>query len=100
MPHATAKTQCTAFPRGLWWVVLLALSPVACNARLNEQVLFYNHDGIRLFQQGKVQEAKETFEVALALKPKDVNLAFNLGRCYDRLGNPAKAEELFTQCLE
>ena len=35
--------------------------------------------------------ARDDFEFALQGTPNDANLLFNVGRCYDRLGNPVKA---------
>src|SRR5262249_36592571 len=39
-------------------------------------------------------------EAALHYLPDDPNLLFDLGQCNDHLGNRAKAEELYKQCLE
>lgn len=81
-------------------LMLGCLLLAGCGPHMTEQVRLYNEDGIHLLQQGKIQAAKETFEEALVLKPKDPNLEFNLGLCYDRLGQSSKAEEQYQKCLE
>ena len=36
----------------------------------------------------------------MPLEPKDANLHYNLGQCYDRLGQSSQAETCYKQCLE
>jgi Flp pilus assembly protein TadD len=60
----------------------------------------YNELGVHLFQEGDYAGSRETFQAALALQPADSGLLYNIGECYDRLGNAAKAEEFYNQCLQ
>jgi Flp pilus assembly protein TadD len=59
-----------------------------------------NEDGVYLFQQGQYARARESFARAAELKPEDPGLAYNLGQCYDRLGDVKKAEETYHVCLD
>jgi tetratricopeptide (TPR) repeat protein len=60
----------------------------------------YNQDGIQLFQQGQYAAAREDFQAALALQPEDPALFYNLGECYDRLGDVLRAERSYGECLQ
>src|SRR5262249_18680673 len=60
----------------------------------------YNEDGVRLFQRGAFSEARDSFQAALTLKPDDSNLLYDVGQCYDHLGNTAKAQQFYEQCLQ
>jgi Tfp pilus assembly protein PilF len=63
--------------------------------RLNE----YNRDGLVLYQRGSYDHARESFEAALALRPGDANILYNLGRCHASLNQPDKAEARYNECL-
>jgi tetratricopeptide (TPR) repeat protein len=72
-----------------------------CAATLSEdKVRDYSEDGLYLFQRGKYRDARESFEAALALRPEDPGLLYNIGECHDRLGNAPKAEQCYRQCLQ
>src|SRR5262249_55717979 len=51
------------------------------------------------FQQGAYNQARQSFEAALALSPGSANLVFNVGQCHARLGRPDEAERLYKECL-
>jgi Flp pilus assembly protein TadD len=78
----------------------LAWGLVGCGPAVQERVRTYNQDALYLFQQGDYAGACEVYQSALALQPKDLGLLYNIGECYDRLGNAAKAEDAYNQCLQ
>jgi Flp pilus assembly protein TadD len=84
--------------RCAWLAVLLATA--GCETEQQEHFRDLNAEGVRLFQRGNYLEAREHFEVALALDSKDANLQYNLGQCCDRLGQADRAEAYYKQCLE
>ena len=85
----------------LRWVLVagLLLSVSACVETGQERLHEYNRDGLLLFERGSYDHARETFEAALALKPGDPNILYNLGRCQERLGRADRAEAYYTECL-
>lgn len=83
----------------------LALLVAACAApgRVRDdwqRVRDYNEDGVILFQRGDYPHAVECFQAALALRPGDADMLYNLGRCQDLLGQTARAEQTYTRCLQ
>jgi Tfp pilus assembly protein PilF len=85
--------------RGVAWAAGLAWAVAGCAPALTEHVREYNDDGVFLFQRGAYEQARQTFEAALAMKPGDPNLLYNLGECHARLGQPAAAEARYQECL-
>lgn len=79
---------------------LLVLCLGGCATGLQERAEEYNEDGLQLFRQGDYVYARESFKAALALKPEDPALLYNIGSCYDRLGKSAKAEQYYNACLQ
>lgn len=58
-----------------------------------------NHErGLELYDAGSYAEAAQAFESAQALEPEPSNL-FNLARCYEHLGDVARAIRTFEQYL-
>src|SRR5439155_25565043 len=88
-------------PRWLF-ACLCCLVPLTAGCVTEKQERFqqFTNDGLHLFQRGDYAGAREHFEVALALEPKDANLLYNLGQCHDRLGQPGRAESYYQQCLQ
>src|SRR5437660_8497925 len=85
------------------WVCLLgalALVWAGCAAPAQDRVRAYSEDGLILYTQGNYAGARDTYLAALALKPDDPGLLYNAGQCCDRLGDTAKAESLYNQCLQ
>jgi tetratricopeptide (TPR) repeat protein len=80
-------------------LVVLAFCLAGCESASQERLGDYNQDGIYLFERGDYGAARESFQAALALKPDDPALLYNIGQCYDRLGDTAKAERYYSQCL-
>jgi type IV pilus assembly protein PilF len=83
------------------WTLLLLGCPAGCvSVPVPERVRDYNQDGIYLFERGQYRDARDSFAAALALQPEDPALLYNLGQCYDRAGDPAKAERYYLECLQ
>jgi Flp pilus assembly protein TadD len=77
----------------------LALLVAACLPSSQELVTQYNEDGVLLFERGDFDHARQTFEAARQLAPDDPAILYNLGQCHDRLGEAAKAELFYRECL-
>jgi Flp pilus assembly protein TadD len=86
--------------RRLVWVAGLAFAAGACVPAVQERVRDYNEDGNFLFQHGRYDYARDSFAAALALQPENPDLIYNVGQCYDRLGQVVQAERSYTECLQ
>jgi Tfp pilus assembly protein PilF len=87
--------------RGVWGATGLALIWLGgCAPTAQERVHDYNEDGLHLYQHGEYGRAAESFEAAIALEPGDAALLYNAGRCHDRAGDAARAEQYYTACLQ
>jgi len=73
---------------------------IGCPSATNHRVRELNDDGVYLFSKGNYRQARDSFDLALTLTPNDPGLTFNLGQCYDRLGDEVRAEQYYTQCLQ
>ena len=82
------------------WIAGLLLCLSGCINPVQERARFYNDDGVRLFAKGDYRDARDSFQAALACRPNDAGLLYNLGECYDRVGDAAKAEHYYQQCLQ
>src|SRR5262249_40572103 len=107
VPSRTIRHLCsaaTAWPRcrcaGLAAVVLLFSLGSGCETSKQERFRELNEDGIHLYERRDLAGAREHFEVALTLAPKDANVLYNLGHCNDRLGQAEVAESCYKQCLQ
>jgi tetratricopeptide (TPR) repeat protein len=67
---------------------------------VQEKVHNYNEDGVNLYQHAQYEDARESFQAALSLKPNDGVLLYNLGQCYEHMADYPKAEEAYRQCLD
>jgi Flp pilus assembly protein TadD len=83
----------------LGWLAWLALGLAGCASATEERARDYTRDAFRQYQAGRYADARDSFQAALALRPEDVGLLFNVGTCYDFLGNGAKAEYYYLECL-
>lgn len=79
--------------------VAIVIALVGCDVTQQERLRLYNEDGIHQFSQGNYRQACDSFEQALILKPYDPVLLFNLGQGCDRLGDTARAETYYQDCL-
>ena len=66
-----------------------------------------NAQGVTLYQQGRYQEAVQSFERAIANDPQNADGYYNLAATYHKLGLVSKnehelkqAEDLYNQCLD
>jgi Tfp pilus assembly protein PilF len=85
--------------RRAWAMLAGALILAGCATDQDQRLRDYSGDGLQLFQQGRFQDARESFQAALALKPDDPNLLYNIGQCYDRQGANDQAEKCYVDCL-
>jgi tetratricopeptide (TPR) repeat protein len=84
-----------------WWIFGLALGVAGCaSLQQDDRVSVYTEDGVQLFRRGDYAGARACFQAALELKPDDATLLYNLGECYDRQANTAKAEHFYNACLQ
>src|SRR5207249_8353315 len=79
----------------------LLLPAVGCAlpSPITERVREYNADGLYLYTKGDFRDARDTFQAALEMVPNDVSLRFNLAQSCEALGDLAKAEKLYNECL-
>jgi tetratricopeptide (TPR) repeat protein len=81
-------------------VAVLALLVSACAPTSAGRVQEYNELGVQHFQKGEFDRAIADFQSALALRPANSALLYNLGQCYDHLGQMDQAEQTFRLCLQ
>jgi Tfp pilus assembly protein PilF len=81
------------------WLAVLALPAAGCETADQQKIRTFSDDGVYLFQQGEYAGAREHFQAALQLQPENADLLYNVGECYERQGNLAKAEETYNLCL-
>jgi tetratricopeptide (TPR) repeat protein len=81
-------------------VAVLALFVAACAPVMEERIQQYNDLGVEHFQKGEFDRASADFEAALALVPDNFTLLYNLGECYDHLGQNERAEKFYRLCLQ
>jgi tetratricopeptide (TPR) repeat protein len=78
-------------------VVILFIGP--CVPASHQHLRHHTEDGVHLFKQGSYADARDCFKAALALKPNDPDLLYNLGQCHARMGQHDQAESLYKECL-
>jgi Flp pilus assembly protein TadD len=79
---------------------LFLLLLASCTSTADERWRLFNEDGVHLFSQSRYRDALDSFDYALTLRPNDPALLYNTAQCYDRLGDIARAEQLYTYCIE
>jgi Tfp pilus assembly protein PilF len=82
------------------WLPALAGALIGCTTLDQERLRDYSDDGAAMFRCGRYDDARDSFEAALRLKPSDPGLLYNIGQCQDRGGDPAGAERAYRACLE
>jgi len=82
------------------FVAGLMLFVGACTPTSQDRLREYNEDGVHLFERGAYSDARDSFQAALALRPDDPDLLFNVGQCYDRLGLVDKAQKYYEGCIQ
>jgi tetratricopeptide (TPR) repeat protein len=86
--------------RSLAWLLLFSCFVAGCQTMESERKRQINDDGVFLFSQGNYRGAKDCFELALTLNPRDEGVVYNLAQCYDHLGDAKRAEQHYRFCLE
>jgi tetratricopeptide (TPR) repeat protein len=81
-------------------IATLAVAVAGCTSPRDERVQEYAGDGVWLFQKGQYAEAGECFQAAVALKPNDATLLYNLGESYQQRAAFPQAERYYNQCLQ
>lgn len=81
-------------------VAVLALLVAACAPTIQERVQEYNDLGLQRYQKGQYDRAREDFQAALTLLPNNFDLLYNIGQCWDHVGQTDKAELIYRQCLQ
>lgn len=71
----------------------------ACTPVTHQHVRVHTEDAAQRFAQGAYADARDCYQAALALKPGDPDLIFNLAQCHARLGRADQAETLCKECL-
>ncbi len=82
------------------WIAGVVLGLAGCVSPTDDRFRDYNEDALLLFRQGNYRDARESFQAALDLKPGDPALMYDIGECYDRLGDAVKAEHFYQECLQ
>jgi tetratricopeptide (TPR) repeat protein len=82
------------------WLLPVVLLPFGCMTLADQRVKEFNDDGVAMFVRGNFPAARDSFEAALELTPQDPALLYNLGQCYDRMGDWRKAEQYYLTCLQ
>lgn len=82
------------------WAVMALVVAAGCQTTADLRVKEFSDDGIQMFARGNFPAARDSFEAALTLTPQDPGLLYNLGQCYDRLGDWRKAEQYYLTCLQ
>jgi predicted Zn-dependent protease len=80
---------------------------VACSGCANFSSQGLNAEGVRLFEQTRVQDAMQEFQRAIDHDPSNADGYYNLAACYHRLGamnqrasDLAQAERYYYLCLD
>lgn len=81
--------------------VLLMVLPWlgSCAPTAQERVRELSNDGRHLYQRGAYADAREQFRAALAIRPQDPDLIYNVANCHEKLGNLSEADQLYRQVL-
>jgi Tfp pilus assembly protein PilF len=86
--------------RALSAILALLCCLSGCAPTAQERINEMSADGLRLYRRGAFADARNSFQAALALRPYDADLIYNLARCQEKLGKTAEAEELYSRVLE
>jgi tetratricopeptide (TPR) repeat protein len=77
----------------------ITLTMAGCLTTEEERAHDYNSQGVRLYQQGNFSAAQQDFQAALQLNPGDADLVYNIGQCYEKQNDLARAEQTYGECL-
>src|SRR5262249_52858131 len=87
-------------PARLFYTLILLAGLVGCTSVDADRWRIFNEEGVTLYAQGNYRQALENFDYALTLHSQDPILIFNMAQCYDRLGDPKRAEQYYAGCLQ
>ncbi len=79
--------------------LVFAIALAGCTSVPQEKLRDYSEEGMILYGQNDFRHAGECFQAALALKPNDAVLLYNVGHCYDRIDRTDLAEKYYVACL-
>jgi Flp pilus assembly protein TadD len=96
--HAVARAE-VEMRRWPCCAMLFLFGAAGCLEPNMDRVREYTQDGVFLYAHQDYGHAKECFQAALAKKPGDPDLLYDLGQCCDRLGQDDVAERCYTDCL-
>lgn len=65
-----------------------------------DQPLFHNSLGTALWQAGRFEESRKSFETVVARKPDYIEAQYNLANCYRSLGDAEKAVEQYEKVID
>jgi tetratricopeptide (TPR) repeat protein len=92
---------------GAAWLLLGVWHTVVCGGCGSFSSQGLNAEGVRLFEQTRVQDAMQEFQRAIDHDPNSADGYYNLGACYHRLGGVnnrasdlAQAERYYYLCLD
>ena len=74
--------------------------PELTSAEREQRFREATNGGARLVEQGQYGLALGAFEEAASLKPDSIEALFNLGACYENIGDPMKAISIYRCVLE
>ena len=82
------------------WFAGCLIAMAGCVSPDPQQVRDYTQDGMNLYRKGDFNSARESYQAALRLQPEDSGLLYNVGQCYDRIGDVTNAERYYNACLQ
>lgn len=81
-------------------LTFLVFALVGCvHGPVPEDALRHNREGIRLLREGRTDEARAHFELALEYRPRFAEARTNLGVVFLEGGEPARAEACFRRAI-
>lgn len=86
--------------RNLLLLLAMLFGLAGCTAVDEDRWRVFNDEGVALFSKGAYRDALENFDYALTLRANDPVILYNMGQCYDRLGQVKNAEQYYTACLQ
>jgi len=86
--------------RQAWWSLGLVLCLAGCMEPAQERLRDYTQDGVNQFERGNYNGARDCFLAAQTITPEDAVLYYNLGQCYDRMGDVVNAERFYNESLQ
>jgi Tfp pilus assembly protein PilF len=86
--------------RRAWWAAGLVVGLLGCAETSQDRFREYNDDGVALYGRGEYSAARQSFEAALALRPGEPGVLYNLGQCCEHANDHDGALRYYQGCLE